>query len=319
MICLWSNYKSISDELLILEEYILKNTASRNKLLSDAINKLLSAGGKRIRPGFVILCSKFGKYNRKKVIPVASAMEILHTATLTHDDIVDDSKLRRGIPTLNNSYGVSMALYTGDYLFTKSILMLSKNIPNHRLDDIAKIIKSVCEGEVEQYNDKFNPNVSIFSYLKRIARKTALLFASSCSIGCYIGKCTPSTTRTLAKFGFYYGMAFQIKDDINDFTLEAALSNKPVGKDIKEGVYTAPVIYSARNSNSIRKALVDYSNAKTEKSIPELILQIKNSNGISESTKLLNTYISRGIRELNKLPPNEYTDILRQLIIELSN
>jgi len=170
---LWSSYPEILTDLALVEDDIKKNTHSKNIVLQEIISGLFNAGGKRLRPAFVVIASKFGKHgksNKKKVISIASAIEILHTATLVHDDIVDKSKIRRGHPTIFQTHGSNIALYAGDLLYTRSVLALSKDIPVDRLETIARAIKILCEGEIDQYLDRKNLNISVLSYLKSIAR-----------------------------------------------------------------------------------------------------------------------------------------------------
>ncbi|GAE86834.1 polyprenyl synthetase family protein [Acetivibrio straminisolvens] len=129
---LLSHYPEIEKELALIEEFIYKNVRSRNRLLNETVSEIVQSGGKRLRPAFVILASQFGKYNRKKVIPAAAAIEILHTATLVHDDIIDRTKFRRGRVTISEKFGVDMAVYVGDYLYTKAVLLLAGNVPEKR-------------------------------------------------------------------------------------------------------------------------------------------------------------------------------------------
>lgn len=320
LILLWSEYPEISDELKLVEEYIKKNIASRNKFLFSIVSELVEAGGKRLRPALAIIASKFGKYDRKKILPAAGALEILHTATLVHDDIIDRSSLRRGKLTVAEKYGSDMAIYTGDFLFTKAVLMLSKGIAADRLDIIAKAIKIICEGEVDQYKDRFNINISVMSYLKRISRKTAILFSSACALGAYAGKCPPGIARKLAKFGLYYGMAFQIRDDLNDYLSDTGKEGKPVGNDIARGIITLPAIYALRNSEELR-GVISKAFEKRDRLSTEDVLKIaklvRNHGGIDFAKDTLYSYVKKGMEELKGLPDNNYKTLLEKLILSL--
>jgi len=320
LIALWEAYPDVLEELKNVEAYIKKNISSRNELLSSVSGKLVDAGGKRLRPALVIISSKFGKYNREKTIPAAGALEILHTATLVHDDIVDRSKMRRGKLTVAEEYGNDIALYTGDFLFTKAVLMLSKGVSSDRLEIIARCIKSICEGEVDQFSDKFNVNTSMLSYLKRISRKTAALFASSCLLGAYLGKCPQKTEKSLAKYGFYYGMAFQIRDDLYDYISNPVEIGKPVGGDIAKGIVTIPAIYAMRNDAKLKDLIANLFEKKktlSESEVEMIIRGVKESKGVEEAKRMLNTYIDRGLNELRNLPDNGYRSLLQELMLSL--
>jgi len=320
LISLWTKCPDVLEELRRVEEYIKKNISSKNELLSTIVTDLVDAGGKRIRPAFVIISSKFGRYNRKKTVPAAGALEILHTATLVHDDIIDRSKMRRGKLTVAEEYGNDIALYTGDFLFTKAVLMLSKGISAEKLEIIAKTIKAICEGEVYQFNDRFNVDSTVFSYLKRISRKTAILFASACLLGAYTGKCSRNVEKSLAKYGFYYGMAFQIRDDLYDYIADPERVGKPVGGDIAKGIVTIPAIYAMRNNPAFKEIVSRFFAKKAilaDDEVDVIISGVKKNGGIDDAKMMLNTYIERGMRELMKLPSNNYRKLLEELLLSL--
>ncbi len=303
-----------------MEEILKENISSRNKLLSEIVSDIVDAGGKRLRPALVIISSRFGKYKREKILPAACAIEILHTATLIHDDIVDCSGLRRGKTTVAKKYGADMAIYTGDFLLTKAVLMLSRNLPPDKVEITARAMKSICEGEVDQYQDRFCLDITVPRYLKRIGRKTAVLFASACSMGALLAGCSNDVTRNLGKFGFYYGMAFQIRDDLLDFISDTKSQGKPVGKDLKEGSITLPVIYALRESPDVRKALEELARKdgrSNDEEVGRIVEMVKTSGGIEYSWDMLAKYVYRGLAVLEKLPENQYRSILRDVILNL--
>ncbi|HHV29044.1 polyprenyl synthetase family protein [Acetivibrio mesophilus] len=313
----WSHYPEIEEELILLEEFIQKNIRSRNQLINEAVNDIVQSGGKRLRPAFVILASQFGKYNRKKVIPAAAAIEILHTATLVHDDVIDRTKLRRGQVTVSEKFGMDMAVYVGDYLYTKAVLLLAGNVPEKKLGIIAKGVKAICEGEVDQYQHKYSIDTSVFTYLKRISRKTAVLFGAACALGADIANCSQKVAKSLIKFGFYYGMAFQIKDDINNYTKTQYEEEKPVGNDILEGIITLPVILGLRSKPDLKEDLQSFLNKRgnaTEEEAAHVIELIKESGGIEQSRTLLNKYIERATRELQNLPDNKHRKAFERIV-----
>jgi len=317
---LWNKYPEIASELQLVEKTIRENVHSKNKLLNSITEELVASGGKRLRPAFVILSAKFGEYDANKVIKLAGAIEILHTATLVHDDVIDRSKLRRGKMTVSEKYGADMAIYTGDFLFTKAIMLLSGNVPLENLDALARGVKTICEGEVSQFQDKFNLDVSIFSYIKRISRKTAVMFGAACALGADLAKCSDDIKKNLVKFGLYYGIAFQIKDDLDNIISDVETSGKPVSSDFMEGIITLPVIYALRQNKDARdilEKLAGKRNGMTFDDVKTVTEIVKNSGGIDSSVKLLRKYVDRGINALKAIPDNPYKYIFYDLINSL--
>ncbi|MDF2524880.1 MAG: trans-hexaprenyltranstransferase [Clostridiales bacterium] len=316
----WTQYPEILDELLIVEDKMKKSVLSRNRLLSNIVNDLMQSGGKRLRPAFVLLASKFGDCDNNKIFPLAGAMEILHMATLVHDDIIDRSKLRRGKVTVSEKYGMDMAVYVGDFLLTKAILMLSSDVSQDNLVDIASSVKTICEGEVDQYQGKFNIDTSIFNYLKRINRKTAVLFAVCCGVGAHAAGCPDSFRRSLVKFGLSYGSAFQIRDDLNDYLSSQANSGKPVIKDIIEGIVTLPAIYAMKRNKAVKTMISNFlgkSDKSSKEDLDEIVNMVVSNGGVRDAEDLLRRYIARGIEALKPLPDGVHKRILVDLITEL--
>ena len=312
-------FKEIQNEMAQVEECIRSNIKSKNSLLEQISLDVVQSGGKRLRPAFTILASKFGKKQGENIIRAASAIEILHTATLVHDDIVDRAKMRRGRLTVSEEYGVDMAVYTGDFLFTKAVLMLSKDIETDKLDILAKGIKSICEGEVDQFLGRFNTELSVLSYLKRINRKTAFLFGSACALGAGLSKCPENISRKLIRFGINFGMAFQIRADINDYAQDEKTTGKTTNNDIVRGVITLPVIYAMENCKDIKDKILAIPHEKGREwdfasEIRELVIK---NGGIDRSAKVLEKYIERGLDVLGSLPVNVYRDRYESLIKSL--
>jgi len=247
---LWQGYPEIHKELIKVENYMKEVIPSRKKILTDICLELIEAGGKRLRPAFVIIGAKFGRFDEIKIIPLAASMELLHTATLVHDDIIDDSELRRGRVTVQAKWGEDMAVYVGDYLFTKAFTILSDKMHYEYLNRIAHAFKTICEGEIDQYEIKYNMDVSVTDYLKRIYRKTAVLFVMSILTGAYEGKCKRSTIHALGKFASFFGMAFQVYDDLLDYLSSEEIEGKPIGNDIRQGIYTLPLLYALKDQKT---------------------------------------------------------------------
>ena len=175
---MWSKYPVINEELAAFEEYLETALESRNKFLANASRDAVLSG-KRLRPAFTILAALHGVYDREKVFPAAASVEVLHAATLVHDDIIDNAKTRRGKITLSEKHNTNLAVYTGDYLLTKSLKLLIKTgLKPEKLNVLARAITLLCEAEVEQYLSKYTVS-SVYNYLKRILGKTGVLFSAS--------------------------------------------------------------------------------------------------------------------------------------------
>ncbi len=279
--------KRFSDtELQQFEEFLKGCFSSKTGRFEEKAGlDLVSAGGKRLRPRLSVLAASFGKYNRNSVFGVAGAVELLHTASLVHDDIIDGADLRRGEPTINSTEGTHVAVYTGDFLLSKALLLLAQSgLDQAPVVEMARAIKAMCSGEIEQYRSRFvKPTPA--RYLYRVTRKTALLFAASCTGGAFSGKCNEKITKALGRFGLHFGIAFQIRDDILDMEASAAETGKPAGIDEINGVYTLPLL------------------------LPD---------GIEGARNILRRYVKKCADELDKLPNKPAKAELLELLNWLS-
>ena len=313
---MWELYPEVNEKLNQVEEIISKSLKSRSKPFEALLLDLSITGGKKLRPVLTILASGFGKAWDDKILEAAAGIEILHMATLVHDDIIDDAGIRRGKPTINSLHGDKMAVYMGDYLLTRAVMLLSKTLPEDRLERIARGIKSVCEAEVEQFYSRFNPDISLTTYLKRISRKTASLFAFSCSEGAFLSKCKKEHGIRLTKLGYYYGMAFQIQDDILNLIGDTKKTGKPEGNDIKEGVITLPLILALRKSQSFKDNVRDIfsSGNMSQEDVRETIDRIKSLGGIEEARGWIDRYLKKLRDLLDLLPDRQAKKIMDETI-----
>ncbi|TDL82570.1 heptaprenyl diphosphate synthase component II [Peribacillus frigoritolerans] len=305
-------YSFLNADLDLIEQELEKTVSSTEPLLSEAGLHLLQAGGKRIRPVFVLLSAMFGEYDIEKVKKVAIALEIIHMASLVHDDVIDDAELRRGKPTIKAKWDNRIAMYTGDYLFARSLEIMTslENIAAHQI--LSKTIVEVSLGEIEQIKDKYDFDQNLRVYLRRIKRKTALLIAASCQLGAIAGGVPESIHKKLFLFGYYVGMSFQITDDILDFTSTEEELGKPVGGDLLQGNITLPVLYAMENSelkNKISKVASDTSDTE----MAEIIDAILSTNAIERSIQVSDMYLQKGFSILNQLPKNRARSALSNI------
>nr|WP_284708578.1 polyprenyl synthetase family protein [Sporomusa sphaeroides] len=216
-------------------------------MVNDIGVHLVQAGGKRIRPALYLLCARGGVPNQAELLPMAVAIELIHMATLVHDDIIDNAATRRGRPTANARWGNHSSVLTGDYLFAKAfsaIILARKNM----LKILTDVICNICEGEIIQLKEAFNANQTEADYRLRVAQKTADFIAASCELGAIAGGLDEKSVIRVREYGYALGMAFQITDDILDITASAEQLGKPVGNDLRQGIVTLPVIYALKNS-----------------------------------------------------------------------
>lgn len=313
---LWDAYPEIDRELDKVEHYMKKVIPSRKKVLTQISLELIGAGGKRLRPAFVILGAKHGKYDEEKIIPLAAAIELLHTATLVHDDIIDDSKLRRGKTTVQAKWGKDMAVYAGDYLFTKAFTILSDKTSFEHLNRIAQGVKAICEGEIDQYEIKYNANVSVMDYLKRIYRKTAVLFVMSILVGGYEGKCKRKTLNALGKFAASFGMAFQIRDDLLDYISTEKEEGKPIGNDIKQGIYTLPLLFALQDDQKKDEiiGLLGKKQNIQEEEMNQIITLVKQTQGLKLTNELKDKFTNKALLTLDDIPEGIYKNTSKDLL-----
>ncbi len=319
---MWENMPALKAELELFEQEMLGQFRSHkgvNSYLDKLSVELINSGGKRLRPAMTIASSMMGEYHREKVISTAISIELLHTATLVHDDIIDNSPLRRNLPTVYAREGVNTAVFTGDYLYVKSILALaSAGLPVDYMKQLARAIEEVCVGEVEQFRGR-GKVPGFKTYLSRISRKTAALFMASCAAGAHLGGLSEDQVKLAARFGGYYGIAFQIKDDLLDIMESADTTGKPAGNDLKEGVITLPVILAAMVDSSVMSKLEDVLSVPGGKKVSkremmQLISLIRETEGIEKTQSVLTKYIARAGRILDRLPESPGRDMLGELL-----
>lgn len=305
-------YSFLNSDLSIIEQELEKTSVSDYSLLKEANLELLQAGGKRIRPVFVLLSSMFGDYNINKVKYVAVALETIHMASLVHDDVIDDAEMRRGKPTVKSRWDNRIAMYTGDYLLARSLEVMT-NIDDplaHKI--LSKAIVEVCLGEIEQIKDKYRFDQSFRTYLKRIKRKTALLIAVSCQLGAVSSGASKEIHHKLYWFGYFVGMSFQITDDILDFTSTEKDLGKPVGSDLLQGNITLPVLY-ALEIPEIKREILKITNETTPQEIEPVLEMILASDVIEQSAKVSDQYLQKAFDILETLPKNRARSTLHSI------
>lgn len=305
-------YSFLNSDINTIEKKLEETIHSDSLLLKRASLHTLQAGGKRIRPVFVLLAGKFGQYDINVMKNVAVALELIHMASLVHDDVIDDADLRRGQPTVKAKWDNKTAMYTGDFIFALALELMSDiNKPMaHKI--LANTIFEVAVGEIQQIKDKYVFDQNLRAYLRRIKRKTALLISASCQLGAIAADVEESIHKKLFKFGYYVGMAFQITDDILDFTSSEEELGKPAGSDLLQGNITAPVLYAMENER-IRKEIERVHINMEPAQIQYIISLIKESGAIEKSIALSDMYLDKALSVLEELPANKTKKTLRDI------
>jgi heptaprenyl diphosphate synthase len=239
-----------------LEQYLEDYSETLEGILKETVKNTLIAGGKRIRPSLFLICAKNENYDIDYLLPAAASIEIVHTASLIHDDIIDKSILRRGRRTIHNTYDKDTAKFVGDYLFTQSFSLLNSYSNAGIVEEMSKAAQLLVKGEFDQLKTKkdFYQNEKI--YFEKIFEKTSSLFKVSCALGGILSGSTETDIKNMEKFGEYIGISFQINDDLIDVDINNSPDGvgKPVGNDIKQGDITLPFIY-AFNDASFRSRI----------------------------------------------------------------
>lgn len=305
----WSHYPSLEKKLNEVQTYLTTIVAVKNKAIEDALQELLGSGGKLLRPAYFFMFSniyEFNKQTTEKEIHAASSLELLHVATLIHDDIIDDSPKRRGNQTLQSEFGKDTAVYTGDLLFTYYFDLLIQTFDSKEiLSTNATTMKKILLGELDQMDLKYNTSVSISDYIQAITGKTAQLFSLCCFEGMYF--CGGSTQQqSLAReIGLNIGIAFQIIDDILDYSGKEKLLKKPVMEDVAQGVYTSPLLFALEDGKKELLPLLDKQSFLTKDEIDKIKHLVKKYNGIDKANQLSTHYTKKALSLIEELPSSE--------------
>ncbi len=304
----------VQEGILEVEKLMRSQAEGFHPDLKAALDLLLSSGGKRIRPALTLSAGRMLGGDPNTLIPLAAAIELLHTATLVHDDLIDGSLLRRGIPTLNSQWTPGATVLTGDFIFARAAKMAAetKSVPVIQL--FAQTLSVIVNGEITQL---FNGHCSTdrSSYFSRIYSKTASLFETSATSAAIISKAPENIIEKMKHFGYELGMAFQIIDDILDFTGDQSMIGKPVGSDLRQGIVTLPVIeYCEHHPNDpLIKPIQNHECVQDDHQINQLVEKIHSSSSIRDAHLEACQFIDRGIKELMALPKSLERDALEEI------
>ncbi|MFK3986224.1 MULTISPECIES: polyprenyl synthetase family protein [Exiguobacterium] len=294
-------YRHMNREIEQIDRFLSTRVQTDHPVIEAASKQLLDAGGKRIRPAFVLLSAGFGQTKDIRLTKVAASLELIHMASLVHDDVIDDATLRRGKPTVMERYDERVAMYTGNTLFGEAIRLVSEIDSPDVMQIMADTMELICVGEINQIQDQYDWAQSPKRYLDRIARKTALLIETSCVAGAVVSGASPDVVKQLRLFGYDIGMAFQMTDDLLDFTAKSFQLGKPVGEDLKHGHKTLPLFYSAENPEFFDR-LQQVSHSSDYALTHTLVREVQRNGTLERSQRTIDRYVNRAIRRLDGLP-----------------
>ena len=307
----------IKKEIDLFEGKFSNSMNSSVALLNRITHYVVNRKGKQMRPMFVFLTAKMlssGKMN-EKVYRAASVIELIHTASLVHDDVVDSSNIRRGFFSLNALWKNKIAVLVGDYLLSKGMLLCIENKDFDILKIISDSVKEMSQGELLQIEKSRRLDIDEKTYFEIIKKKTASLISSCCALGATSTNASQKIIDELSSFGQKIGMAFQIKDDLFDYGQNKI--GKPIGIDLKEKKLTLPFIYALNNSLPEKRRWLKNSiknHNLNKKRIKEVINYVKEIGGIDYTTEKLNEFHKLALKDLEKFPKNKYRDHLKSLV-----
>ncbi|MBK9291538.1 MAG: polyprenyl synthetase family protein [Bacteroidetes bacterium] len=306
----------IRDELTRFEQVFDASMRSKAPLLDKVMQYIVRTKGKKLRPMFVLLSAKINGGINESTYRAASLIELLHTATLVHDDVVDDSNQRRGFFSVNALWKNKIAVLAGDFLLSRGMLLAVENNDFGLLKIVSSAVKEMSEGELLQIEKARRLDIEESVYFDIIRKKTASLIASCCAVGAASAGATEEEVQKMHQFGTLVGTAFQIKDDILDFQ-DTSVTGKPSGIDIKERKMTLPLIYLLNRSSSSEKRrivnLVKNHSHEPEK-VRQLMEMVRNSGGLEYSAQTMKQLVSDAMQLLENYPESEALSSLKALV-----
>ena len=321
MLSYWNNYPTIQKKLQTVCLQIEEQLTVRNKEIQNTLIEFSQAGGKYLRPALFLLFAELAPHSKKdekQLIQIAASIELLHMATLIHDDIIDDSPVRRGNISVQAHYGKDIAVYTGDLLFTEFFDLIIKAMNGSKFLEInAQAMKRLLLGELDQMHTRYKKNETIEDYLQSINGKTAELFWLACVEGAHFGGTDHATEKLAGQIGHDIGIAFQVNDDILDYTADSNQLNKPILEDLSQCVYTLPLLFAKQEAPEAfrpyleKKETISYEDAKQ---VAELVIIYQ---GVEKAKQFALEYTKRALSTIEQLPDSQGKQTIYQLTKEM--
>jgi len=299
----------VRDDLALVEQELSQQSSSAFEPVAEITNYLLGGGGKRLRPALLLLSAGYANYRGPGAIRLAAVVELIHSATLIHDDVIDGADTRRGRPSANSRWGNHRSVLAGDWLYMQSFQMALRERNFRILDILIELTQNMVEGELIQLTKLGRMDLTEDDALELATHKTACLFSGCARLGAVLGRCDGAAEQALADYGRYAGLAFQLVDDLLDFTASPEQLGKPVLCDLKEGKVTLPLIYALENGNSEGRELVaavleekEFHSVRPE----QITALVHNSGALDRTRNLAHEYAYRAKACLNGNAASEY-------------
>jgi octaprenyl-diphosphate synthase len=308
----------ITDDMREVDAVVARRLESGVPLVAEVSRYIISAGGKRLRPALLLLvCGALG-YKGPQRFNLAAVVEFIHTATLLHDDVVDESTLRRGRATANESFGNPASVLVGDFLYSRAFQMMLDAHEMRVMEILADATNVIAEGEVLQLMNMHDPSLDEAAYLRVIRSKTAKLFEASARLGAVLAQATPAVEQACAEYGQALGTAFQVIDDVLDYDGSAAEMGKNIGDDLREGKATLPLIAAMQRGTPEQREVIRHAIETGAVGELERIVAIVKDTGSLDVTRVAAaTEAQRAVDAARRLPPNAYSQGLLQLAAQL--
>lgn len=306
----------VQDDFNDVNSLIITAIQSEIGLIDDLSHHIIQSGGKRIRPLLVLLTSRACQYQGRDHITLAAMIEFFHTATLLHDDVVDESTLRRGRETANKIWGGKACILVGDYLFTQSVKLMVSVQHWDIMNLLAETSHQISCGEVKQLVNRHRYSLSIPEYLDVISSKTAVLFAASAAIGGILSHSNEPIKKALYQYGLHLGNAFQLVDDALDYCADPETTGKNIGDDLADGKATMPLLHALKHGNQNQQTIIKTSLERGSlEHLPEILTAISNTNAIEYTREYANNEAHAAIDALSPLPDSPYKKALQELAL----
>ncbi len=306
----------VKNDLAEIETALTQNLKPYLDLVSQTAKHILFSGGKRLRPLLMVLSAKICGYHDPAAKTFSTIFEYLHAATLLHDDLVDEATLRRGKPVAHSIWGNSTAVLVGDFLLARSLTIAAETENPKIIKIIAKITENMSQGEIHQLLNKKDLNLPESEYMQIIRRKTAVLIQGACRVGAIIANADGKREMALSRYGLNLGLAFQMVDDLLDYTSDSSVIGKTIGADLREGKLTLPVIYSleaASKKDRTQMGKIIKSDNFSVHDFEKLIGLLKKYNGIAYTRQLAETHIRKAKEAVSLFELTEHRQLLESI------
>jgi heptaprenyl diphosphate synthase/octaprenyl-diphosphate synthase len=294
-------YGAVQDDLSRVEAVFDEIKQVDYGPLGDMLRMVLGGGGKLMRPGLVLLAGRFGNYSLDRLVPLAASVELLHTATLVHDDVIDNADTRRGRPTVNSAFQNSTTVMLGDYLFAHAADQAVRTESLRVVQLFSGTLMIMAKGEIRQDMAAYDSRQTIRDYLARIGGKTASLFSTACEGGAIVTDQPETQIKAMRDYGYNFGMAFQVVDDILDFVGDEEEMGKPVGSDLMQGTLTLPSFLLMERSPHGNPVSAYFAKPSPER-LSEAVAMVRDSGALEESSQMAKDFAQRASDALAALP-----------------